>query len=334
MKRLRIFPLFLLLVLPLQAGTLDMDDALVAPNVVVSGTGDYTDPDATLTTPGTSVNGIDHDGVGALVTTVPEVGNFISTMSLLWTGKHILTAAHSVTDDGGAINFSSGNLYFQLSGITYVIGVSPGQVRLHPDWDGDLLNGHDLAVIELDAVVDVAIPRYDIYTGSTVSLVGADTTFFGYGNGGVGATGSESLTAGDKRYGENVIDGVPIVEDVLEESILLYDFDNGLEAQSSTGDLGLGDEEALTAPGDSGGPMFVEDADMAGRFLIAGVHSFGASLAPFDIDTELNNSFGELSGNANVSFDQDWITSVVPEPATGSLLWAGALALLARRYRR
>src|SRR5690606_22097578 len=71
--------------------------------------------------------------------------------------------------------------------------------------------------------------------------------------------------------------------------------------------LGLGNAEVMTAPGDSGGPTLLNDQ-------IAGVTSFRARLTFGDIDSQLNSSFGEIGGDTLVSVFASWIDSITDEP--------------------
>lgn len=79
--------------------------------------------------------------------------------------------------------------------------------------------------------------------------------------------------------------------------------------------------EGATAPGDSGGPTFIEDE---GEWKLAGITSWGIN--PWD---KLSNGqgFRGLYGDANyytrVSEHTDWIYSVIPEPTTKILLTLG-----------
>jgi len=52
------------------------------------------------------------DGVGDLIVTRSD-GTFRGTAALLPTGRHILTAAHMVTNDSGVFNTASANITFE-----------------------------------------------------------------------------------------------------------------------------------------------------------------------------------------------------------------------------
>jgi hypothetical protein len=116
------------------------------------------------------------------------------------------------------------------------------------------------------------------------------------------------------------------------------DFDDGTAPHSFRGSLGLGGDETLFAPGDSGGPMF-----LSGDLL--GVGSFALCLSidnvlcntPPDVDTVRNSSFGEIAGYTDVVQHRQWIDSVVaqaiPVPSPLLLLAVGIVLALRRRAR-
>lgn len=95
--------------------------------------------------------------------------------------------------------------------------------------------------------------------------------------------------------------------------------DNSADAQYM---LGTNIVEGGAAPGDSGGPTFIEDG---GEWKLAGVTSWGSN--PWD---ELYNSgsgsrglYGDVNYMVRISETSDWIYSVIPEPSTYVLLTLG-----------
>lgn len=198
---------------------------------------------------------------------------------------------------------------------------------LHPNWTGNFLDGYDVALVKLQSPVPTT--GYDILRSEiTADLPG---NLAGYGRSGTGNQGGVlpwgTLRQGYNTFGE-VFWGIPGYP-------YAYDFDNGLYMQNSilsfygfNSDYGLGNDEVLIAPGDSGGPTFIN-----GR--IAGIHSFGVTAGyPYDIDEILNASFGEFGGDTRMAEVAAWIDTVVV-PLPGSLLLVGSgLLVLFRLHRR
>jgi secreted trypsin-like serine protease len=220
---------------------------------------------------------------------------------------------------------------------------------VHPDWNGDVLRGDDIALLKLAEEPDPDITSYDISTAA--NPLNQTVEKVGYGRTGTGATGDTSAS-GTKHNGLNLYDAfgdsmwanfgrTPSI-DFIAGSQLQYDFDNGLPGNDAFGvllgldELGFGLDEVMSAPGDSGGPSFLNDE-------IAGVTSYGLRINNgSDIDGIVNSTYGEFGGDANVAFYHDWIqdnaeAEEVPVPATLLLLGVGLAnlaVLIARQSRR
>jgi hypothetical protein len=270
--------------------------------------------------------------------------------ALLWTGKHLLTAAHLVTDNStGAVIATSASVFFDLpGGRVEIAGVS---FLPHPDWDGKYRRGNDIAIITLQTEAPAAAQRYDIYEGA--DEVGRVGTKAGYGQSGQGQVELIGITpkypAGTKRAGQNKYDALAdlmygsTVPGFVFGSVLQYDFDNGLAANDGFGyffglsDLGVGELEVMGAPGDSGGPTFIDGK-------IAGLTSYEVTLfrSPYPYTSDitplvLDSSFGEFVGDTRVSFYADWIRTAIPEPSSvivWSLLTGLVITAGLRRARR
>jgi len=272
------------------------------------------------TTPGVSAFGLDHDGVALMRITFPA-GTIRCSGSLLTDGGRTwaLTAAHC---SNGAI---SATMEFDTpTGTVIATATGASKFNVHPSYNGDTFSGYDLALIELDAAVTPSITSYEL--NRTVDEIGEQIVVAGYGNTGHGSTGQIGGTAGTKRVGLNRyeyqgVGGLSGGAGIFNNhTMLTYDFDSGLAANDVFNlnygfapDLGFGDDEAGLAPGDSGGPSFINDG---GEMKIAGVHSHGFLIAGHqgDYGGGLNFGWGELQGDARIKEDSilSWIDSVIP----------------------
>ncbi|NLE36993.1 MAG: S1 family peptidase, partial [Pirellulaceae bacterium] len=243
-----------------------------------------------------------YDGVGRV-----QAGSGMGTGSLLMSGYHVITAAHVVADDfGNALPVNTISVTFNLPEGNLTINAV--EVYIHPDYNGNFAAGGDIAIIVLAEAPPATVERYDIYRGA--NQIGSVFEKWGYGRSGTGQTGS-TLDAGTERRGWNRYEmfsrefgGAP--------DGLAYDFDSGAAANDAFGiiwgrnDLGLGDDEAMTAQGDSGGPNFING-------LIAGITSYHTTYgsANGDIDGQLNSSFGEIGVDVDVSLYANWIDAAM-----------------------
>jgi len=237
-------------------------------------------------------------------------------------GWWVLTAAHLVA--GAPVS----SISFEIGASTY----TAQNVFIHPSYPGGPLPTADIALIELNAPVAGVTPA-QIYTGT--NEIGKHGHSVGYGLTGTGTTGFINNTYGTKRAMRNVIDLIILPNGATNPNgtILLSDFDspsgtnNSLGSSSSPTPLDL---EGMVAPGDSGGPVFIEEG---GIWYIAGVHSFLADPGPPTGNGQVDARYGDIMGSTRVSSYAGWINSTVPEPASMTALAIGLIGLLARRRR-
>lgn len=272
------------------------------------------------------------DGVAKLTTNT----GYGCSGSLLAGGAYILTAAHCVTDDNGALSVASLAITF-ANGLTASVS-SAAQISVADGWTGTVDDGSDLALLQLDSVVS-SIAGYAIYTGSTASLDSATVLLTGYGYTGTGTTGATTGTFGTLHWGYNEYESIYYGS---ESGYYVYDFDdgtsthNGLAGRGTISSTGLGSDEAMIASGDSGGGSFIE---LAGVLYLVGVHSYGttSSNPRADVLTGINSSYGDLGGDSLLTSAtaQNFLSlaTAVPEPATAAL-WLAGLAGMAGLRRR
>ncbi len=216
------------------------------------------------------------------------------TGTLLPSGRHILTAAHCVdfdidvngdgTRDRGDGRADSGTytIQFDLVGRLISFRVTEANVTVAPGWDGVFNNGADMAIIDLGELSPFLGQRREIYRGS--AEVNQVFEFVGYGNtnnvnpanGDVldGNGGATTGASGTKRIGYNRVDSIVTLPFTINrEDYLRFDLDPSVNLGPLFGSPAVGGE-AISAPGDSGGPLLLGNR-------IAGVCSGGSRQIQF-----------------------------------------------------
>lgn len=177
---------------------------------------------------------------------------------------HVLTAGHCAQFIEGAAEGT-----FEVEGNTY----RTVAVDIHPGFDPVTLE-NDLAILTLAEPVRDVEPA-EIFRGTP--LVGDELTIVGYGSGGTPEQGADGL------FGTKMV-GVTFIDDV-DERFVYWNFDDASESN--------------TAPGDSGGPGFLQ---VAGQMQIASITSGG-----YRQDAAL----GDTAFNTRVDTFAAWIDAIV-----------------------
>lgn len=159
----------------------------------------------------------------------------------------------------------------------------------------------------------------------------------GFGRNGDGITG---YTAEDdtRRAMTNIIDVLGENIPSFPTDVFLSDFDHPDGTTNTLAFAGSDanplDLEGMGAPGDSGGPVFVE---VDGVWYVAGVHSFLLDAAAFGApwgNGQPDARYGDMLGSVRVDYYTNWINATVPEPTSMTALAIGVVGLLARRRRK
>lgn len=296
---------------------------------------------------------------------VRESGGGVSGSGVLLNQEWVLSAGHLVQ------SAVAGNVMVEVNGVPRRVSAAHAHPGWLDSPSVGLSQRNDLVMLRLSEPV-VAAPFVPIWSGGgSGSLIGL---MAGFGNGGNGLLGAylpadglqaamnlvdRSLLGGDGGFWVTDFDSGQSQYNSLNQSTVdlrYFDVDGGEPKLSETvfsspGDVSLAGfsglptaehffpeageifPEGTTARGDSGGPLFLFSDERA-RWELAGVTSFGVNpLYPTGFN-RFDSRYGDLSFFADVSLQQDWLTSVmVPEPSS-QMVWGGALLLVCWRKRR
>jgi hypothetical protein len=299
-----------------------------------------------------------HNGVVALIMQY-AAGSFICSGSLSSDRRHIITAAHCVSDGAGTANplkttayFFDGSANDRMPFNPAATAIEVSAYNVNAGYTGEVIDQNDLAVLTLKDFAPSFATGYEVdFSGG---LDGAEFNIAGVGGRStIGGAFGVNANTGYLRQGNNIFDyalgdsefgGFFTDRDGAGEAFFgfadyehsyLSDFDNGLAANdqacivaaalgASAGfgcDTGLGAIEVGVAGGDSGGPQFINGK-------LVSVTSYGLSFGTNfgDFRTGLNSSWGEYSGYVPLYIHKDFITqalSSVPEPASWAMMLAG-----------
>ena len=259
-----------------------------------------------------------YDGVVRVV-----AGSFYGSGVLLYNGQVVLTAAHLFASESTATS-----VLFETNSGTQT--VPSKKVLINPDYNRTS-STHDLALVWLSGAAPISAERYELYRSN--DEINKTFTMVGYGRPGSGNTGDLSSPPNPplrllakNQFDSDISSLLPFFSSTpawaaISNKQLVADFDNGASAHDALGllalrtGLGLGLDEGLIAPGDSGGPAFIGNK-------IAGIATYTADLESTfhhpDIDKISNSSFGELGVWERVSAHQQWIDQNLRAQATNA----------------
>ena len=186
----------------------------------------------------------------------------------------VLTSAQNVT------GFAATDARFTLGTETF----SSVAISIHPNFDATQLGtdaANDLAIIELDRPATAVAPSQLFRNPPAVNDL---LTIVGFGAGGDGTTG-EDMTFGTKRSGTTPVD-------VVTPTLIQWSFED--------------DTESNIAPGDTGGPNFVQ---IGAELFVAGISSF---------NSQANAAIGDVASATRVDAYANWIDFVLGTPGTSN----------------
>lgn len=238
----------------------------------------------------------------------------ISSGVLLPGGRHVLTAAHVVSE-------SIGEAYATRGVVEIYSGqdckrFSWGEIIVHPQYQQGGV--WDAAVLVLPEKISSEITLYPI---AQEAKLHTSVVKCGWGQGGQATSGeageSGVLRVGLNRYEANVNGALAAHLAIREKStpLVVLDFDDGTAARDAMGafsldhvDHGKGGWEAMPTNGDSGSPTFAWHAQRGWEIVGITVGRKGSRL---DMDGRPNSSVGEWAVDLDLVAIRPWLTSIL-----------------------
>lgn len=283
--------------------------------------------------------GSQFSGVG-IVSLSNSNGAFRAGSGTLIGDQWVLTAAH-VANEG---SLTGANV--ELNGVSYTVDAK----YVNPLFNGNVVDGHDVALLHLSTAVDSSITRY----GISVSNVTLGTMGYGvgYGNTGTGDTGDTGGNAWHERAFTNNIDALnPLVHDQSSNpnatdpfAGYMSDFRSPTSATNTLDSAAFGYTvgvhssstptwlEGAIGTGDSGGALFVKTGS---TYNLVGVTSYAVEISGRS-NTAVIGMYGDWSTWSDIAPDMAWITQqsgiqAAPEPTTLLAVGLGLCGLFIKR---
>lgn len=248
------------------------------------------------------------EGVIDVITSTEDVLGSGTLVAPDW----VLTAAHVVTENEMGPAFPASEVSFGQGAVTTEFTAQPdsiSQVVVESGYDGNgSSQGNDLALVQLSAPITNVAPATILPLSMEGMELGQVATMVGYGETGTGLTGAQSDSAGTRRAVQNVLDAFgdsfvtggtpkhPVTYNYtptgfdVSSNVVLSDFDDphstSLSRMGSDLPLPL---EGSTAPGDSGGGVFIT---LDGQTYLAANTEFGLTVTGATPESK----YGEVDG--------------------------------------
>ena len=158
------------------------------------------------------------------------------------------------------------------------------EISVHPNFDATQLGtdaANDVAIIELDRDATGVVPSQLYRNAPAINDL---LTIVGFGAGGDGTNGEDGMF-GTKRSGTTPVD-------IVTPTLIQWSFDD--------------DTESNIAPGDTGGPNFVQ---IGTELFVAGISSF---------NSQANAAIGDVASATRVDAYATWVDFVLGTPGTSN----------------